>query len=136
MKTFFNKSKTLIEEINRAKKYYFEGLTPSKIPEKLQGVYVIRSKKSNKVLYVGRTIDMRRRLYTNHLQGNQSTARLKKYLSEDKHSPCFGCLQKAKKWIKENCYFQYVIEKDYSKRGKIEGLFSFYFDVNYIEKEH
>lgn len=62
--------------------YEFSSLVPSDLPEKA-GVYVIWLKDTEEVLYVGRTRNMRQRLYTNHLMGNKSSARLKKYLVDD-----------------------------------------------------
>ena len=63
----------------------FDGLKPAMLPEKMRGVYVIYDIKSDpsdpKILYVGRTNDLRRRIYNNHLMGNKSTARLKNHLT-------------------------------------------------------
>jgi len=61
----------------------------------------------DKVLYVGKTTNQRTGLYTNHLQGNQSTARRKKYLVKDTSLTCVKTCTEAKKWIKEYCHFQF-----------------------------
>lgn len=127
------KADDLLKKMDKAFKYPFDGLTPSKIPADICGVYVIRQISNGKALYIGRTINLRRRIYTNHLQGNISTARLKKYIIDDGTVPN---LDVAKLWIKENCFFQYIELSDSMERGKAEGLFSFFLDVKYIEREH
>ena len=91
---------------------------------------------TNEVLYVGKTTKLRRRLYTNHLMGNLATARLKKYLIDDIRITDVSDLSSAKQYIKDNCYFQYVVEPDMRKRGQLEGLFSYLLNVRYVDKEH
>lgn len=39
-------------------------------------------------------------------------------------------------YIKDNCYFQYVVEPDMRKRGHLEGLFVYLLNVRYVDKEH
>lgn len=128
-----NKAKDLLEKMESAVKYGFKDLTLSKIPANISGVYVISQSSDDKVLYVGRTVDLQRRICTNHLHGNTSTARLKKYLLDDGTVSDLG---EAKLWIKNNCYFQYIELSDSAERGKAEGLYSFFLDVKYIQKEH
>lgn len=72
------------EKLLASDKYYFKTLQPSMLAEDMAVVYVIFDKSTNEAPYVGRTRKLRRRLYTNHLQSNKSTARLKKYIVEDK----------------------------------------------------
>ncbi|RQN12497.1 hypothetical protein EHW71_02455 [Clostridium butyricum] len=116
---------------------YFKNLTPSMLEEDLKVVYAISNKNTDSVLYVGRTKKLRRRLYTNHLQGNKSTARLKKYLVEDNDNfPNITDYNEAKLWIKENCYFKYIQVNDSRERGHIEGLLGYMLDSLYIEEEH
>lgn len=118
-------------------KYYFKTLKPSMLAEDMQVVYAIFDQSTNEALYVGRTKRLRRRLYTNHLQGNKSTARLKKYIVEDElNFPQINNYQEAKEWIKENCFFQYVEVKDCRERGHVEGLLGFLLSSRYIEEEH
>ncbi len=100
-------------------------------------VYVIFNKDTDEALYVGRTRKLRRRLYTNHLQGNKSAARLKKYLVDDNQNfPEINDYEKAKVWLKDNCYFQFVEVQDSRERGHVEGLLGFLLDSRYIEEEH
>ena len=102
-------------------KYYFKTLLPSMLAEDMAVVYVIFDKSTDEALYVGRTRKLRRRLYTNHLQGNKSTARLKKYIVEDNQKfPEINDYEKAKAWIKDSRYFQYVEVQESRERGHYE----------------
>lgn len=126
----------LVEDIISSEKYYFEDLVPSKLEEDLAVVYGIVDKNTLETLYVGRTKKLRRRLYTNHLQGNKSTARLKKYIVEDEiNYPNINTYDDAKQWIKNNCYFQYINIEDSRERGHVEGLLGLLLDSRYIEDE-
>lgn len=125
------------EKLLASNKYYFKTLQPSMLVEDMAVVYAIFDKFTDEALYVGRTRKLRRRLYTNHLQGNKSTARLKKYIVEDNQNlPEINDYDKAKAWLKENCYFKYVEVRDSRERGHVEGLLGFLLDSRYIEEEH
>ena len=122
-------------EIFNSKVYAFSSIVPSDLPEKA-GVYVIWLKDTKEVLYVGRTRNIRQRLYTNHLMGNKSSARLKKYLVEDMNLPEIVEYIDAKKYMKANCCFQFVLVEDNNERGHIEGLIGYLTEARYIEMEH
>lgn len=79
-----NKGRIITNKLLNAEPVYFKDLKPSDIPENISGVYAIFDSSSNEVLYVGRTKNLRQRLYNNHLHGPKTNARLKKYLVEDK----------------------------------------------------
>ena len=127
---------SLLKQMQDAEKHYFKSLKPSDLKEDLCVVYAITNFHTNEVLYVGKTTKLRRRLYTNHLMGNLATARLKKYLIDDIGITDVSDLSSAKQYIKDNCYFQYVVEPDMRKRGQLEGLFSYLLNVRYVDKEH
>lgn len=116
--------------------YTFEELKPSMLEDGLAVVYVISHRETGEVLYVGRTKNLRRRLYTNHLMGPPANARLKKYLKEDENEPGIRNMEEAKQYLRENCQFQYVVESDSRRRGQLEGLFSYLLNVRYIDEEH
>jgi len=127
----------IVNSFNARDNIYFENLIPSLLPERYPAVYSIFDKHNNESLYVGRTKDLRRRLYTNHLMGNKSTARLKKYIVEDNDKfPNITSFAEAKQWIKNNCYFKYIEVTDSKDRGHIEGLLGFILNSYYIEDEH
>ena len=87
-------------------------------------------------LYVGRTKDLRRRLYTNHLHGPKTNARLKKYLVEDDLQATIDDMDAAKQYLKDHCYVKYIVKEDTIQRGRIEGLLSYLLHVRYIHEEH
>ena len=68
--------------------------------------------------------------------GSKENARLKKYLTDDPAMPEIESMEQAKQFLKDRCYFQYLIEFDIRRRGQIEGLLGYLLDVRYIHEEH
>ena len=128
-------AKKVWDTLFNSKVYSFSSVVPSDLPEK-SGVYVIWLKDTEEVLYVGRTRNIRQRLYTNHLMGNKSSARLKKYLVDDVNLPDIVEYIDAKNYMKANCCFQFILVEDNNERGHIEGLLGFLTEARYIEMEH
>ena len=126
----------ITEDILNAPKFYFNELKPSMLLDKLAAVYSITDSTTGEVLYVGRTKNIRQRLYNNHLMGPKTNARLKKYLVEDPNQPLITDMLAAKEYLKANCYAQYIPENDMVKRGQLEGLLSYMLNVRYIHEEH
>lgn len=131
-----NEARLIAKQLLEAKPLYFRDLTPSDIPKNISGVYAIFNEDTKETLYVGRTKNLRRRLYTNHLHGPETNARLKKYLVEDEAQQGINGMEDAKEYLKNHCYAKYIVEGDTIQRGKIEGLLSFLLDVRYIHEEH
>ena len=131
-----NSAKEGINELLESKSYDFATLRPSDLEEKLPVVYAIFDKSDGSCLYVGRTKDLRRRLYTNHLMGPVTNARLKKYLIGDDDFPDINSLADAKKFLISRCCFKYLAVPDVRARGQLEGLLSYLLDVRYIHEEH
>lgn len=134
-KRLFDAQKT-VETLLNSKKYYFEKLKPSDLEDKLRVVYAIFDKTDGSCLYVGRTINLRRRLYTNHLMGPESNARLKKYLINDEERKDINTPNEAKNYLTDRCYFQYLPIRDKVQRGQTEGLLGYLLNVRYIHEEH
>ena len=128
-------AKNVAENLLQSKKFSFCGLTPSML-ENVPGVYAIFDHNKGVTLYVGRTKNIRRRLYTNHLMGPSTNARLKKYLAEDPKRPDIPDMAAAKKYLLDHCEFQYIRVDDMTLRGQVEGLLSYLLDVTYIHDEH
>lgn len=126
----------IAEQLLKASPLYFRDLTPSDIPEGISGVYAIFDEDHNETLYVGRTKNLRRRLYTNHLHGPIANARLKKYLMDDDSQSDIGDMASAKQYLRDHCYVKYIVEEDTLQRGRIEGLLSYLLNVRYIHEEH
>ena len=129
-------ARTIADRLLSSEMIDFKGLTPSRLVDGLPVVYAIIDRRDGKVLYVGRTKNLRRRLYTNHLMGPATNARLKKYLTKDPERPDIPDMDAAKQELIENCYFQYISVTDMRTRGQIEGLLSYLLDVQYIHEEH
>ncbi len=128
-------AKKVWDTLFNSKVYSFSSVFPSDLPEKA-GVYVIWLKDTKEVLYVGRTRNIRQRLYTNHLMGNKSSARLKKYLVDDVNLPDIVEYIDAKNYMKSNCCFQFILVEDNNERGHVEGLLGYLTEARYIEMEH
>ena len=130
-----DEAQRIVEQLLNSQQYTFRGLTPSML-ESVPGVYAIFDKTKGATLYVGRTKNVRRRLYTNHLMGPETNARLKKYLYKDSDRPDIPDMVAAKQYLIDNCYFQYIRVDEMVKRGQIEGLLSYLLNVTYIHEEH
>ena len=126
----------IVEELLDSKRYDFDGLQPSDLEDRLPVVYAIFDKVDGACLYVGSTKSPRRRLYTKHLSGSESNARLKKYLIEDPNQRNIDTTAAANYFLIDQCYFQYLTVPDMRMRGQIEGLLSYLLDVRYIHEEH
>lgn len=127
-------AKEIWNDIMSSPVHWFSSFPQLRLPEEA-GVYIIWLKDPKEALYVGRTTNIHCRIYTNHLMGNESTARLKKYLVEDEELPNIDSYEEAKQYIKDNCCFQYIPIEDSNERGYVEGLLSFLTKVRYIQKE-
>jgi len=133
--------------------YTFDELVPRRL-ESIGAVYVIGDVNTDDILYVGRTKDLKRRMYTNHLMGNQSTARLKKYLTKDELLEEFArsvgvefpnvedpdqyqdAYRLAKRFIREKCYFKFITVDESRMRGLFEAGLTYALDTKFIEEEH
>ena len=125
-----------VETLLNSKRYDFDGLKPSDLQDRLPVVYAIFDKADGVCLYVGRTKNLRRRLYTNHLMGPETNARLKKYLVKDSGRTDISTMDDAKDYLRKRCCFQYLPVDDKRFRGQIEGLLSYLLNVYYIHEEH
>ena len=113
----------------------FLSLVPSKLPE-CAGVYLITAGSicEEHPYYVGRTKNLRRRLYTNHLMGPRSNARLKHHLIGS--GECADLLS-AKHFIRTNCFVRWIEQEGFRERGAIEGYVkAVLFPKHGIDEEH
>ena len=84
--------------------------------------------------YVGRTKNVKQRVYTNHLMGSFSNARLKNYLV--KFGECDDIVL-AKRFIIDRCSIRWIPMEDYRKRGLVEGYITGKLRPKYgISEEH
>lgn len=113
----------------------FSQMTPSILPE-TAGIYLITKVENNVEIpyYIGRTRNMQKRLYSDHLMGGLSSAPLKKYLI-DNH--VCSTIEEAKEFIQKHCMARWIEEPNYRRRGAIEGFCTAsLFPVYGIDKEH
>lgn len=117
----------------------FKNLKPSMLTGDA-GVYLltfIQNAKTELPYYVGRTKNLRRRLYTNHLMGSTANARLKKYLVADDTEDLILNATLAKTHIREHCGIRWIYENDTRIRGALEGYFTAMLFPKYgIAEEH
>lgn len=130
------RARQLVHDLLSGPRYDFDGLVPSMLENKLPVIYAIFDKTDNSTLYVGRTKNLRQRLYNNHLMGPVNNARLKKYLADDPKRVDIPDMEAAKQYLIDHCCFQYIPEYDVRSRGQIEGLLSYLLDVRYMHEEH
>ncbi len=127
-----------LNEILSMEKIPYTRITPSVIPMQ-KGIYIISELIDNNevVLYIGRSKNLRNRVYRNHLMGSTTNARLKNYMVKDNNHLCFENIELAKKYIKEKCYVRWIFEEDIRKRGALEGYFTAMLFPKYgISEEH
>ncbi len=87
--------------------------------------------------YVGRTKNLRRRIYTNHLMGSTTNARLKKYLIADEAANLILDPATAKTHIRDFCGVRWINHNDTRIRGALEGYFTGVLFPKYgIAEEH
>jgi hypothetical protein len=108
-----------LEELLCAEPRPFAELKPSALPER-PGVYVITALLDGveHAYYVGRTKNLRNRLYRQHLMGPLANARLKKYLIAC--GECAG-LPEAKQFLREFCSVRWIEQEGFRERGAVEG---------------
>jgi len=92
----------------------FENMKPSNLPEQA-GVYLITVR--NKPYYVGRSKNLRQRLYNSHLMGPPDVSRFKKYLID-----AGECADRkaAKQFLREHASVRWLEEPDMRRRGFLE----------------
>ena len=114
--------KSRLDDLLKSEPVPYLNLTESALP-KVGGVYLISANINgdNVPYYVGRASILGRRLYTNHLMGNKSTARLKKYMIESGEALN---IMAAKEFMRNSCSIQWVLENEYRNRGVLEGFFT------------
>ena len=92
------------------------------IPELLQGTQadsILRNLEGNKFapLYVGRSKNLKQRLYQNHLMGKSNSAPVKYGISRKKNiTP-----EKAKEFMRNHCRFKYLVVRDVLTRCILEA---------------
>jgi len=110
-------------------------MTPGILPQ-VAGVYLITKMEEavETPYYIGRTKNIRQRLYSHHLMGSLASARLKKYLIDNQ---VCSTVEEAKEFIMEYCAARWIEESNYRTRGAIENFCTAVLFPEYgIDEEH
>lgn len=104
-----------MKELLAGPKHKFSGF--SEEVSKGSGVYAVYDNKSDRILYIGRTGNLRRRLLGDHKRGNVEGSHFRKALgrrftlrSEDEISS----------YITENCSFQFIEINEFEEMVRLE----------------
>lgn len=109
----------IFHDLINAASFSFGEMKSSVIPKK-PGVYVITAKIEDREIayYVGRTMNLNRRISKDHIHGNRAGARLKKQLTDSMECANF---REAKNFLREFCSARWIEQEDFRMRGAIEG---------------
>jgi hypothetical protein len=94
----------------------FAKATSKQVPE-TSGVYVIHDKSSNRIIYAGRSSNLRIRLLQQHRRGNIGGSQFRKALGQ-KHN--LDTETKISSYIIENCSFQLLAVESFQEGVRLE----------------
>ena len=126
---------TGLESLESQPPLRFSQMIPGDLPEKA-GVYLITKIEGNTEIpyYVGRTKNIRKRLYDNHFKGSGRAAPLKKYLKDNE---ICSTIEEANDFLRENCAARWLKEDKFRVRLAVEGYWTAILFPEYmIDKEH
>jgi excinuclease UvrABC nuclease subunit len=86
------------------------------VPKK-PGVYVIYNKKSQQIIYAGRTKNLRRRLLGDHRRGNIEGSQFRKALGQSLRT---SSEKEIRKYIEENCSFRFLVVENFEEMVRLE----------------
>jgi excinuclease UvrABC nuclease subunit len=86
------------------------------VPKKL-GVYVIYDKKLQRIIYAGRTKNLRRRLLGDHRRGNIRGSQFRKELGQSLGTTSE---KEIRKYIEKNCSFRFCVVDDFEEMVRLE----------------
>ena len=101
--------------------FYFDDVLLRGKLKVVGGIYRIFLKENHgKILYVGKTANIKRRLYSSLLKGNISTHTLKRKLINK--NLCTD-QETANIYLKDSCVFQFLLEDNKKERSFLEHYF-------------
>ena len=105
-----------MEELLERSKLSFSEASPKDVLRE-PGVYVIYDERLEKIIYVGRTRNLRRRLLGNHKRGNIKGSQFRKALGNN-----FGLKPEAEitEYILKNCSFRFMVVKSFEEMIRLE----------------
>lgn len=105
-----------MEELLERSKLSFSEASPKDVLRE-PGVYVIYDERLEKIIYVGRTRNLRRRLLGNHKRGNIKGSQFRKALGNN-----FELKPEAEitEYILKNCSFRFMVVKSFEEMIRLE----------------
>lgn len=89
------------------------------------GVYIVYNK-DNEIIYIGKASNLRKRILSDHLGGDEkmTTSTLRRSISKVYNIPPG---QPVRNWMRKNCLFSHITIQDCDMRGLVEALAIKYF---------
>ena len=109
---FFDKLKSVLNQPT----YRFATVSSTRIPAE-SGVYVIYDESSKKVIYAGRSKNLRIRLLQQHKQGNIGGSQFRKALGQKYN---LGSEAEISAYIRDNCSFQFLPVESFEEMVRLE----------------
>lgn len=105
----------MIRLLNKPK-HSFSKTSSNEVPRS-SGVYAIYDNKMDRIIYVGRTKNLRRRLLGDHKRGNVKGSQFRKALGRQL---ALRTENKITLYISENCSFQFIQIQDFEEMVRLE----------------
>jgi len=105
-----------MNELLAKPRYSFSNVSSRDVPQK-HGVYVIYDKKLEKIIYIGRTRNLRRRLLGDHKRGNVEGSQFRKALGQ---KLALKSETEITNYISGNCSFQFMVIKEFEEMVRLE----------------
>jgi len=96
--------------------YSFSDVSSRDVPQE-HGVYVIYDKKLEKIIYIGRTRNLKRRLLGDHKRGNIEGSQFRKALVQ---KLALKSETEITGYILKNCSFQFMVIKEFEEMVRLE----------------
>jgi hypothetical protein len=111
---FFDKLKSVLNQPT----YRFATVSSRRIPAE-SGVYIIHDESSKKVIYAGRSKNLRIRLLQQHKQGNIRGSQFRKALGQKYN---LGSEAEISAYIRDNCSFQFFPVESFEEMVRLENF--------------
>lgn len=105
-----------MNELLAKPKHEFSKVSPREVPTG-SGVYAIYDKKSDRIVYIGRTRNLRRRLLGDHKRGNVEGSQFRKALG--RHF-ILKSEEEITSYISKNCSFQFIEINEFEDIVRLE----------------
>ena len=115
-KEVISKYATMMMKLLSEPKHSFAETSSANVP-KDPGVYIIYNKTAKRIIYAGRTSNLRRRLLGDHKRGNIEGSQFRKALKRDQ---VLSSEREITNYILENCSFQFMKVDNFENMIRLE----------------